>query len=145
MYLYWKQNHIYRMLSRNETILINKHIVLKKREDLKFLNEIVSLESQVKAVKLQDTLGKQNFHEHMKKLFKPVADTIKNTSEDLTKSMMLTSKGNNKALENLNSKHLEIMKDRGLIASQLLSPLSKITNFENTSRFKFLIRVSWLK
>ena len=49
---------------------------------------------------------------------------------------MLTSKKNNKALENLNNKPLEIMNDRGKIAFYLISPLSKITDFENTSQFK---------
>ena len=51
---------------------------------------------------------------------------------------MLTSKGNNKALENLNDKLLEIMNDKGIIATYSLSPLSKITNPENTSQFKLV-------
>ena len=37
------------------------------------LNELVSLENQVKTVRLQDKLGKQNFHEDMKKVFEPVS------------------------------------------------------------------------
>ena len=52
--------------------------------------------------------------------------------------MMLTSKKNNKALENLNEKLLQIMNNRGKVASDLLSPLSKITNPENTSQFKLV-------
>ena len=40
---------------------------IKDREDLENLEELVSLENQVKVVKLQDKLGKQNFHEDMKK------------------------------------------------------------------------------
>ena len=40
---------------------------IKDREDLENLNELVSLQDQVKTVKLQDKLGKQNFHEDMKK------------------------------------------------------------------------------
>ena len=48
---------------------------------------------------------------------------------------MSTSKENNKALEKLNDKLLERMNDRGIIASYLSSPLSKITNPENTSQF----------
>ena len=51
----------------------------------------------------------------MKKVLEPLTDTIKNTSEDLTKNMMLTSKENNKALENLHNKLLEIMNDRGIL------------------------------
>ena len=34
---------------------------IKDREDLENLNELVSLQDQVKVVKLQDKLGKQNF------------------------------------------------------------------------------------
>ena len=45
---------------------------IKDREDLENLKELVSLESQVKTVRLQDKLGKQNFHEAMKKVFEPV-------------------------------------------------------------------------
>ena len=51
--------------------------------------------------------------------------------------MMLSSIENGKVLTNLNSKLLETMNDRGIIASYLLlSPLSKIINFEHTSQFK---------
>ena len=45
---------------------------IKDREDLENLEELVSLENQVKIVKLQDKLGKQKFHEDMKKVFEPV-------------------------------------------------------------------------
>ena len=41
--------------------------MIKHREDIQNLNELISLESQVKAVRLQDRLGKQKFHEDMKK------------------------------------------------------------------------------
>ena len=52
--------------------------------------------------------------------------------------MTETSIKNNKALENLNNKLLEIMNDRGKSASYLMSVLSKITNPECTSRFKLV-------
>ena len=51
---------------------------------------------------------------------------------------MLTFKENNKALENLSEKILEILSDRGIIASYLLSPLSKITNLEKTSQLQLV-------
>ena len=60
------------------------------------------------------------------------------TSEDVTKTMMYASKESNKALENLKDKILEIMKDRGILASYLLSPLSIIRNHELTSQYKLL-------
>ena len=49
---------------------------IKDREDLKNSEELVSLESQVKAVRLQDELGKQNFHEDMKKVFETIAESL---------------------------------------------------------------------
>ena len=45
---------------------------------------------------------------------------------------------NNQALENLNNKFLEIMNDRGTIASYLLSLLSKNNNPEITGQFKLV-------
>ena len=100
------------------------------------MNELVSLESHVKAVRLQDKLGKQNFNEDMTKVFEPVTKSIKDVSEEVTKTITETSTNNNKAIENLNDKLLEIMNDRGITASYLLSPLSKITKPENTTQFK---------
>ena len=58
---------------------------IKDGEDLEKIEELVSLQDQVKAVRLQDRLGKQNFHEDMKKKFEPVTKTLENTSHDITK------------------------------------------------------------
>ena len=49
---------------------------------------------------------------------------------------METSKENNNALANLSDKFLENMIDMGVIASFLLSSLSKVTNFEHRSQIK---------
>ena len=111
---------------------------IKDREDLEKLNELVSLQDQIKVVRLQDKIGKQNFHEDMKKVFEPVTKSLENTSENLTKAITESSTKNNLALENLNNKLLEIMNDRGILASYLMSPLSKITNPENTTQFKLV-------
>ena len=97
---------------------------IKNREDLKNLNELVSLQDQVKVVKLQDKLGEQNFHEDIKKVFEPVTKSLKNTSENLTKAITETSIKNNQAIENINNNLLEIMNDRGILATYLMSPLS---------------------
>ena len=102
------------------------------------VEELVSLQNQVKVVRLQDKLGKQNLHEDMKKLFEPVTKSLENTSEKLTKTITETSINNNKALEKLNNKLLEIMNDRGILASHLLSPLYKITNPEDSTQFKLV-------
>ena len=109
---------------------------IKDREDLEKLEDLVSLQNQVKVVKLQDKLGEQNFHEDMKKVFEPVTKSLKNTSENRTKTLIETSNNNNKALENLNEKILETMNDRGILATYLMSPLSKITNPESKSQFR---------
>ena len=111
---------------------------IKDREDLENLEELASLQDQVKSVRLQDKLGKQNFHEDMKKVFEPVTKSLEKSSQDITKTITESSKENNLALENLNNKLLEIMNDRGIIASYLISPLSKITNPDDTSQFKLV-------
>ena len=109
---------------------------IKDREDLEKLEELASLQNQVKVDKLQDKLGEQNFHEDLKKVFEPVTKSLENTSENLTKAITETSIKNNQAIENVNNKLLEIMNDRGILATYLMSPLSKITNPENKSQFR---------
>ena len=44
----------------------------KNREQLEKLNGTFSIQIQVKALRLQDKLGKQNFQGFMKKNFEPV-------------------------------------------------------------------------
>ena len=74
----------------------------------------------------------------MKKVFEPVTKSLEKTSQDITKTITESSKENNLALEDLNNKLLEIMNDTGIIASYLISPLSKITNPDDTSQFKLV-------
>ena len=74
----------------------------------------------------------------MKKFFEPVTKTVENTSQDITKTIKETSIINNQAIENLNNRLLKIMNDRGILASILKSPLSKITILENSSQFKLV-------
>ena len=111
---------------------------IKDREDLEKLNELASLQDQMKAIRLQDKLGKQNLHEDMKKVFEPVTKSPETTSQDITKTITESSVKINQAIENLNIKLLEIMKDRGNLASYLMSALSKITNPEKASQFKLV-------
>ena len=108
---------------------------IKDREDLDNLEELISLQNQVKVVRLQDKRGSQNFHEDMKKVFEPVTKSLENTSQDITKGTTEASIKNNQAIENLNNKLLEIMNARGLLASYLKSPLPKVTDPENTTQF----------
>ena len=104
-------------------------------EDLQKLKELASLQNQVKAVRLQDKLGKQNFHEEMKKLYEQLTNTIKNTSEDITKTITETSIKNNKEISDLNEKVLELMNEKGLIALYLPSSLVNLFKPENKSQF----------
>ena len=69
-------------------------------------------------------------------MFGAVTKAIKDASEGVTKTMMVTSVKNNKALAILNDKFLEIMNDRGVIAPYLLCFLSKIPNPGHTSQFE---------
>ena len=111
---------------------------IKDREYLEKLEDLVSLQNQVKVAKLQDKLGEQNFHEDMKKVFEPVTKSLKNISENITNAITDSSIKNNQAIENVNNKLLEIMNDRGILATYLLSPLFRITNPENTTQFKLV-------
>ena len=107
---------------------------IKNREDLEKLNELVALQNQVEAVRLQDKSGKQNFHEDMKKVYEPLTDTIKNISEKISKTSTENSINNNKAIENLNEKVLESMNDKGLIDSSLI----EVNKFDNKGQFRLV-------
>ena len=111
---------------------------IKKSENVEKVEEIASIKIQVEDLRLQDKLGKQTFHEDMEREFEPVTKSTKDVSEEVTKIMTETSASNNKALEKINDKLLEIMNDSGIIASYLLSPLSKLTKPENTSQYKLV-------
>ena len=110
---------------------------IKDREELEKLEELVSLQNQVKVVRLHDNLGKQIFHEDMKRVFEPVTKSLENTSQDITKTITETSINNNKTLENLNEKILELMNDKGMIAPCSASSLVNLFKPENKSQFRF--------
>ena len=105
-------------------------------EGLEKLNELVSLKDRVKAVRLQDKQGKHNCPEDMKKVFEPATETTNNVSDDSTKTLMIISTEINPELDKLNTKLLEIMNDRGPLASCSLSLLFTKTNPDSTSQFK---------
>ena len=109
---------------------------IKDREDLENLEELVSLQNQVKVVKLQDKLGEQNFHEDMKKVFEPMADTIKDVSENIKKTITETSNKNTKAISDLNEKFLELLDEKGLITPYLTSSLVEVFKKDNKSQFR---------
>ena len=79
------------------------------------LEELASFEKQVEQVQLQDRLCKENIQENYDKVFEPVTDTIEDTSRDITKTMTEISIKNDKVLENLNHKFLEIINEGGIL------------------------------
>ena len=107
---------------------------IKNREDLEKLNELVSLQNQVKTVRLQNKLGEQNFREDLEEVYEPVTKTIKNVSENISKTLTESFINNNKAIENLNEKVLESMNDKGLIDSSLIEVLKS----DNKGQFRLI-------
>ena len=105
---------------------------IRNVEDLQNLNEAVSLQNEVKVVRLQDKLGEQNFHEDMTKVFEPLTDTLKKTSENITKTLTENSNNNNKAIEKI----LELMNDKGMIAPYLTTSLVEVFKKDNKSQFR---------
>ena len=109
---------------------------IRNVEDLQNLNDAVSLQNQVKVVRLQDKLGKQNFHENMEEVFEALTDTLKKTSDNIAKTITENSINNNKAIENLNEKILELMNDKGMIAPYLTTSLVEVFKKDNKSQFR---------
>ena len=109
---------------------------IRNVEDLKNLNEAVSLQEQVNVVRLQDKLGKQNFHEDLKEVFEPVTKSLEKTSENITKTITENSVNNNKAISDLNEKILELMNDKGMIAPYLTTSLVEVFKKDNKSQFR---------
>ena len=109
---------------------------IRNVEDLQNLNEAVSLQNQIKVVRLQDKLGKQNFHEDLTEVFEPLTNTLKKTSENISKTITETSINNNKAISDLNEKILELMNDKAIIAPYLASSLVNLFKPENKSQFR---------
>ena len=106
------------------------------REDLQKANDAVWLQNQVQEVRLQNKLGDQNYHEDINKFFKPMTDELKNTSEKKARTLTENSINNNKAIENLNEKILELMDEKGIIASYLTSSLIEVFKKDNKSQFR---------
>ena len=109
---------------------------IRNVEDLQNLNEVVSLQNQVKVFRLQDKFGKQKFHEDLKQTFKPITKSLENTLENITKTDTETSNKNNKAISDLNEKVLELIDEKGLIAPYLASSLVNLFKPENKSQFR---------
>ena len=70
------------------------------------------------------------------KLFEPVADIMKNNSENITKTLTEKSINNNKAIENSNQKILELMNDKGMTSPYLACSLVNLFKPENKGQFR---------
>ena len=66
-----------------------------------------------------------------------MTDAIKDTSDNLTKTLTESSINNNKTIENLNERILELMNDKGLIAPYLASSLVYLSRPGTKSQFRF--------
>ena len=109
---------------------------IRNVEDLQNLNEAVALQNQVKVVRLQDKLGKQNFQEDLKEVFEPITKSLENTSENITKTITEASNKNNKEISDLNEKVIKLMDGKGLIAPYLVPSLANLFKPENKSQFR---------
>ena len=65
-----------------------------------------------------------------------MTDAIKNTSETITKTLTENSINNNKTIENLNEKILELVNDKGMIAPYLTTSLVEVFKKDNKSQFR---------
>ena len=65
-----------------------------------------------------------------------MTDVIKNTCENITKTISETYNINIKAIENLNEKILELMNDKGMEAPYLTSSLVILFKPANKSQFR---------
>ena len=106
---------------------------IKNTQDLENLRDLVSLQNQVEEVRLQDKLGEQNYHHKTEKLIEPVTDIMKNTSQNIIKTLTENSISYNEAIEKLNEKFLEFMNDKGMIAPYLASSLVNLFKPEKKS------------
>ena len=120
-------------------------IPIRNVEDVQKLNEAVSLQNQVKVVRLQDILGKKKFQQDLKEVFEPITKSLENTSGNITKTFREASNKNNKAISDLNEKVLELMDEKGLLAPHLASSLVNLFKPENKSQFRLRTDVNSTK
>ena len=90
------------------------------------IQQLDSLQSLSKAVRLQDKLCKRRFHEDMKKLYEPMTDIVKDGPEDITKTKNETSINNSKGISDLNENVLDLFHYKGMIAPYLTASLVNI-------------------
>ena len=75
---------------------------------------------------LQDILGKQNFHEDLKKVVGAATKSSKDVFQDVAKLNTETSRENDKVPAKIDNKLLEIINDKRTLASYLLKLLANL-------------------
>ena len=72
----------------------------------------------------------------MEEVLEPLTNTLKKSSENITKTITEASIKNNKAISDLNEKVLELMDEKGLITPYLASSVINLFKPENKSQFR---------
>ena len=100
---------------------------IKNNDNIKELEELDDLQSQVKQVRLVENLGKQCCQYDMKEPFEPITKTVTDSNQTLLEK----TKSNTKAIENLDEsnkyvKTLGSMNKNEVHQSSLHRPISKL-------------------
>ena len=112
--------------------------------DLEKLEELASPQNQLKDIPLQDKLGKQNFHEVMKKVLEPFTDTVKQTAQEVIGAVKDTTKAieeNGEETNNAINEIEELIKYAINFDLRLLEPIRKIANSKNTSQLQLQVNL----
>ena len=110
--------------------------LIKNKDDLKDLEELTKLQSQVKRIRLEDKLGKQGYNYDTKQLFEP-------RLTDTSQKLLEVTKINTKAIENPEEsnkyvKTLESINKNEVICSSLIRPIAKRLEPRNKSQFRLV-------
>ena len=87
------------------------------------LNESAALQNQVENLRLQDTLGQQNFHEDKIEVVELVSGTVEDVSKVVTKTTIVISNEGSKTITDLNENFSELMNGKVIVAPYLETPL----------------------
>ena len=86
----------------------------------------------------EDKPGEENYQQDRKNLFEPMTDAVKNTSHDILEKITVTFFKNNKILEILNGKKIDLLNDKCMIAPFSASSLVKLLKPENKNQIRFI-------
>ena len=97
-----------------------------KQRDSDSLDELASLENQVKNLRLQNELGKQKLHLDIEKVFEPATNAFEEAANETTKEISKAVRDTTKAIElkrevirSLTDECLKFLNDQGVMSSYL--------------------------